>query len=417
MANIIHRKTRRLPSVRKHGFSAFLLLAIITLSIFSYANFTDSPLNPDARKGQEVALDIPRKIPINAQNALPDLLEDDNIPLNVNPTDPVQMLGGPDSQEATNPENTRSTNTGSENIGPRPPESNAASTGPKIILIDGQPVGQAGAQTNTSPPLIRAPIKGLTRISPFGIMPTIASDGRTVLHSYAKPFTPKPGMKYTSVVVGGLGVNEALTLRAINELPGEVSLSFAAMTPNLQNWIDRARARGHEVLIELPMESDGFDSAAPDTNFTLTAKGLESDNIRNLDNLLSRAQGYFAVTNYGGEILVKNEKTLKPILEHIKNSGLGFVYDGAESHARIHALGRKYALPIITATGFLDDTNRDRRSVHTALSALTKDKSATVPIGMGFSYAGTIDGVLDWVKNRPASIALAPVSYALKTNG
>ena len=105
-------------------------------------------------------------------------------------------------------------------------------------------------------------------MSPFGKVPYIAPDGRRALTSYAKPFTPQAGKQYISVVIGGLGINPALTRRAINELPGSVTLSFAVHAPGLQLWINQARARGHEVLIELPMEAN---AAAPNTKHILNA--------------------------------------------------------------------------------------------------------------------------------------------------
>lgn len=410
MTKSVHRKTQKLTSVRKHGFSALLLLALIGLSTFTWLQIVGKRVNVAANADPEFALSpyqTPQAANVTQPQPLPDLLKDDNIPLDVNPTDSVELLGGVETNQTSLTANTRSRSSIIEAL--------ADVTGPKIILIDGQPV-RGNADTPLASPLIRAPIQGLTRMSPFGRMPMIAANGRTVLNSYAKPFTPIVGKSYTSIIIGGLGVNQALTQRAIDELPGEVSLAFAALTPNLQSWIDRARAKGHEALIELPMESAGFDATAPDARYTLATTALDSANIRNLDYLLSRAEGYFALTNYGGEVLVNNEKSLKPIVEHIKNAGLGFIYDGGGKGARIQQLGRKYALPIVTANQFLDETTRTREDVRLSISEMTAQKASPVPIGMGFSYGGTIDGVKDWLATKPANTELAPVSYALKTN-
>ena len=51
-----------------------------------------------------------------------------------------------------------------------------------------------------------------------------------------------------------LGAGEALMQRAIDELPGEVSLAFLAGTPDLPRWLRAARERGHESYLMLPVE-------------------------------------------------------------------------------------------------------------------------------------------------------------------
>ncbi len=85
---------------------------------------------------------------------------------------------------------------------------------------------------------------------------TTASNGQTALKAYNRPFKPVAGQKYIALIIGGLGLNVNITQRAIDDLPPEISLSFAAQTTDLQTWINKARAKGHEVLIELPMADD-----------------------------------------------------------------------------------------------------------------------------------------------------------------
>ncbi len=405
--NIIQRKRKKIPSVRKHSLSAVLILALIVLSTYSWLQITGKRVNLPPQRGPESVLAKPEVPNINTVGeALPDLLSTDNIPLDVNPTETQGMLGGPESV-ATD--------------GPRPPSESIVSTqntsGPQTILIDGTPItaGPSNITNSISRPLTKAPIQGLSRMSPFGPVPIIAQDGRTVYTSYAKPFTPEANQKYISIIIGGLGLNTTLTQRTITELPGEVTLSFAATAPNLQHWIDRARANGHEVMIELPLQSADYKLQAEATDYTLTATGSHSKNIRNLDYLLSRAQGYFAVTNYGGEVIVNDQAALIPILKHLQTAGLAFIYDGATPDNILNPLAQKQNLPFTTAHGLLDAVTHDRRSVSLRVTNFNVSDTKVI-IGMGFSYAGTIDGVKDWLQNTKTGVKLAPASYALKTN-
>src|SRR5262249_15293879 len=148
-----------------------------------------------------------------------------------------------------------------------------------------------------APPLPPAPLAGLFENTANGPLPIIARKGRTPAQAYARPFTAQASHPLIAVVIGGLGFNAAATQQAIDELPPEITLSFVPYANNVQSWIDRARARGHEVMLELPMEP--FDPDADDTGpQTLLASASAQQNTQRLEQLLSRGAGYFGVTNY-----------------------------------------------------------------------------------------------------------------------
>ncbi|MEL7231183.1 MAG: divergent polysaccharide deacetylase family protein, partial [Pseudomonadota bacterium] len=93
--------------------------------------------------------------------------------------------------------------------------------------------------------------------------PTAVARPDTPFEKYARPFENPEGKPTVSIIVGGMGINWRHTQAAINELPAEVTLSFAPGAKNLTTWVRRARADGHEVLIELPMEPYSYGRTRP----------------------------------------------------------------------------------------------------------------------------------------------------------
>ena len=85
----------------------------------------------------------------------------------------------------------------------------------------------------------------------------------------------------------------------IQQLPPDVTLAFAPYAPNLEAQIAEARAAGHEVILQLPMEPNGYPANDPGPH-TLLANATAEDNIQRLHWLLSRFSGYVGVTNYMG---------------------------------------------------------------------------------------------------------------------
>ena len=400
---VVKRAPRRLPSVRRHIVRAIALLVLFIMGAWLYVTFFSNPADSVAQG--RVRLD-PVPLPPASDTldgdaqTLPDLL-DGIVPEGQNPTEGLDALGNPVGE----------TDTLADNSGPtvRPPKP-ATSTGPKMILIDGQPLEGTVKRT----PLMRAPIAGLTRPSPFGLVPKPAPDGRRAVTAYARPFTPIPGKNSVSIILGGLGIDAALTRRAINDLPSEITLSFAAHSDDLQNWVNQARAAGHEILLELPLESDGFDSKEPGADHALRTDVSAGRNIRNLDWLMSRAQGYFAVTNYNGDKLLKRSDALAPIFAHIADSGAGFIFDGSTQAPAVPALAANVKLPYTQAETLIDKIP-SAAVINTEFAQLEAEaESGATPIGVGFAYAATIDAINTWSKELPSKdIQLAPASYVL----
>ncbi len=401
------RREAHMPSMRSHLLRA---LGILILSASATALGFRYFGNPDhAQSKGEVRIDpVPLPEASDSLNgdgsALPDLLQGE-VAEGINPTERLDALG--------NPVTTHENGLAGGNQTPQLASNSQAvitTPGPRTILIDGQPVGGAFPSTG----LRRAPIADITRKSPYGSIPTISPNGNKAVTSYARPFSPSAGKRQIAIIIGGLGIDRNLTRRIINETPPEVSLSFAAHANGLQTMIHQARDRGHEVLIELPMEGDIFNAAEPGANRTLKADVSAAENIRNLDRLMSRAQGYFAVTNYNGSKLVTRSDAMSPILAHMADTGIGFVYDGAHSAPSLSALSAASGLPYKSAYTIIDN-NTDRVLIDAELSRL-QDAGSTGQdaIGIGFALPETLAAVKNWAATLPASnVELAPASYVL----
>ncbi len=410
----IRRNTRALPSLWSHLFWAIASLVIIvsTLALFTFSFGKAS----DVLQVGSVTLD-PAPLPPMADSldgngrALPDLLAG-IIPDNVNPTvhPPAELdaLGNPISKSPNNSSpDTELVGGGSQPSANRPVSS---ASGPSTVLIDGKPIN---SQTSYSP-LPSAPIAGLTRLTPFGPVPRIAEDGRRPAREYAR--TPVKGVGApVSIILGGLGVNRRVTQEAIETLPPSITLSFAAHTPDLQNWIDKARQYGHEVLLELPMESSNTAPSETGAERTLRASANAAANIRNLDWMLSRAQGYFGIMNYNGDRFLTRADALAPMLSHLTDTGLGFIFDGSVQAPTLGTLTASANIPYAKAFSLIDET-ADSQAITQALANLeTAANHNTSPIGVGFAYPETISALKIWTNTLEGkSIHLAPASSVLR---
>ncbi|MGE3141747.1 MAG: divergent polysaccharide deacetylase family protein [Hyphomonadaceae bacterium] len=262
-------------------------------------------------------------------------------------------------------------------------------------------------------PLPRAPFAGMTQHGPLGPLPVIASDGRRAAQAYARPFTGDSSKPKIAIIVGGLGFNQRTTAQAINELPPEVTLSFVPYATDLQTWINRARAGGHEVMLELPMEP--FDSQADDTGpQTLLASAAAAQNTARLENLLSRGAGYFGVTNYQGARFAASAQASAPVAQQLNRRGLAFIATGIGQRTALSVEAARAGLPN-TAADRIIDARREADAIDEQLlnlEALALQNGSA--IGAGFAYPVTMVQVAHWAAEiRQRGYALAPASAVL----
>jgi len=275
------------------------------------------------------------------------------------------------------------------------------------------PVAEAGTLAAAPPmasatgPLPAAPIAGLYAPGPGGgVLPTIAADGRTPAEAYARPFTAD-GRPKVAVVIGGLGLNPQTTRAAIETLPPEITLSFAPSAEGLQGWIDLARNHGHEVLLEAPMEPTDYPANDPGP-FTLITDNRPEDTVHKLEWLMSRATGYFGLTNYLGSRFVTSDTAMTTFTLALKSRGLAFIDDGQASL-------RGGPIPRASADRIIDD-ELSAGSIDGQLKMLEAGAAGRgQALGSGFAYPVTINQVRLWAAGLSArGLQLAPASAMAK---
>lgn len=396
------RKKLNLPKRRWHVLGAAALLGLTTAAA---ALILTSPA-PEIDKntsGQLALESLPQ--PLMATNlnsesdSLPDLLAGE-IPEGENPTQRRSETAQKDA--LGNPVSTNVQKDASSTTQETP--QTAPSTKPKTVLIDGQPLDSGSAEIFSE----------LSQSGPFGPLPKKTENGNSVFKAYRKEAPNSTNRKSVALIIGGLGLNRTLTQEAIDTLPANVTLSFAAHAPDLQVWIDRARLNGHEVLLEIPMQSRASSSSEPGADHMLSIDAPEK-NAENLDWLLSRAQGYFGVINYNGDSFLTRTDAAAPTLSRFSDSGLAFITDGAFSAPSLPALTQSLSLPYKSGFGLIDPEPQTER-IETELSRLAEEsRVGDTPIGVGFAYPETLASVNRWIDDLPdKSLQLIPASAALE---
>ncbi|KCZ49705.1 MULTISPECIES: divergent polysaccharide deacetylase family protein [unclassified Hyphomonas] len=280
------------------------------------------------------------------------------------------------------------------------------------VRINGKLVkpGESYGDVTSIVSLDRAPIAGMTERLNGMTLPRISPDGRAPADAYARPFINPGNKPVVAIVVGGLGINATHTKSAIDELPPEVTLSFAPDATSLQTWINRARAAGHEVLIETPMEAYDYGRMKMHP-LTLLASENEARNQARLERILSRSTGYFGLINSQGSKIGDDDAAMKPVLKAVSDRGLAFIDDGSLDAGNMQQLSGEAGLRYVRADSAIDAklSAEDISSEFMELESQALEHGAA--LGAGYAFPITIEMVKTWTASlEQKGIVLAPAS-------
>lgn len=252
-------------------------------------------------------------------------------------------------------------------------------------------------------PLGPAPLTELLRQSPAGPLPVVAGTVEP-RNAYARPFaSDNKTQPKIAVVVVGLGLSKDATEAAIAKLPPEISLSFSPYASNLDNWVKRARAAGHEVLIDLPLEPANFPmrDAGP---LSIQTRHSASETQNQLATVLARTTSYVGVAA-GLHSPVAGTEQWAPVLKALKTRGLLFVGDALAGVAEADA-------PAAAAVTLVADETPFRAAIDARLqrlgAAAERDGAAVTFVS---ARPVTFERLLAWSGALPQrGMELAPVS-------
>jgi hypothetical protein len=262
-----------------------------------------------------------------------------------------------------------------------------------------------------------APIASVTQEGPHGPLPRIGSGGKRPSSVYARTASASIQMSDApkiAIVLGGMGLNQELTAKAIKALPGDISFAFAPYGENLQSQVNKARAAGHEIMLQLPMEPSGYPTTNPGPKTLLVTAGEAANSDAMLWHL-SRFAGYIGVSAYMGGNFLADPEALRPVLADLKKRGLYFLEDSPSQRSRAADVGRTVGLPVL-ATQIIIDADAEAPAIAKALARLEEEaRQSGIAIGTGTGLQVTIEEVQEWAKSlNDRGILLVPLSTAFR---
>ena len=265
--------------------------------------------------------------------------------------------------------------------------------------------------------LAPAPDRQLVEKGAHGPLPKIGANGRKPMDVYARPMATSSklpaGAPRIAIMIGGMGLSQNATRHAFDKLPPAVTLAFAPYGPSLAGQVASARERGHEVMLQAPMEPFDLAGEGPGPHMLRTSHD-KSELRDNLHWLMSRYPGYIGIANFLGAKFLSDAKSVAALVEEANSRGLFLFDDGSSPPSLLGKIATAASAPHVVAD-VLIDAERNGQAIEKALLRLeTVAREKGIAVGVATGLPDTVDRIARFVGAlEKRGIALAPISAAL----
>ena len=219
--------------------------------------------------------------------------------------------------------------------------------------------------------------------------------------------TSTRGRPRVAIFVSGMGLSQAATRAALDAMPAAVTLAFVPYGATIAATVAAAKAKGHEILLQIPMRnvtgSPGPHALRPDE----PASALRED----LAWLTSRFEGYDGMTNLLGAPVTADATVMTALMRAAGTRGLFYVDDGLSPRETGLAVAAGLDVPTLRADLVLDAT-ADPRAIEANLRTLAATaRRKGYAIGMASGLPDHMAEIAHFAGGLEAQgIALVPLS-------
>jgi polysaccharide deacetylase 2 family uncharacterized protein YibQ len=228
----------------------------------------------------------------------------------------------------------------------------------------------------------------------------------------AVAFSVPHGKPLIAIVLDDVGVARSHAEMAI-DLPGVITLAFMTYADGVADMAARARAKGHELMLHVPMQPlDGEVDAGP---HALTVDLSERELLTRLAWGLDRFEGYVGINNHMGSRFTQDERGMRVVLSELKRRGLLFLDSRTISTSIGDRLAARMGVAHVARDVFLDDEMDEAAVMKQLAYAERVAASKGHAIAIGHPHPATLAAIRAWMPRAEArGFVLVPLSAVAK---
>lgn len=232
---------------------------------------------------------------------------------------------------------------------------------------------------------------------------------------YAVPLGDLAGKPLVAIVIDDVGLDRPRSKRAW-ELPGPMTMSFLPYARDLGEQARAARARGHELMLHLPMQPNGRNDPGPGA---LLVSMSDAELRQRTTAALDSFSGFAGVNNHMGSRFTAYKPGMETVLKQMKPRGLMFLDSRTTPQSVGDQTAHELGVPSIVRHVFLDDDESLEAVRRKLAEAEAVARRQGFVVAIGHPHEATLQALQEWLPTvRGKGLALAPATAVLrKRNG
>lgn len=219
---------------------------------------------------------------------------------------------------------------------------------------------------------------------------------------------PKP---FFYLVIDGVGLHQQLTDEVFKDFPPPVTFSFSPYTPQAQTLMNSAWKGGHEVWLQLPLESlDGQDKGP----FMLMSDVPAAQNIKKLREIWNAGESFVGVIAGESSAVLSSQGDLMPLIEELHNQDLAIVDASLSNESLVDTVAATTKIPRGQAHARLLSTMPNGALMEVLDQAERQAQEKGFVVVVASLHPLVLQTLKSWWRANSHKFILAPLSQSLK---
>ena len=213
------------------------------------------------------------------------------------------------------------------------------------------------------------------------------------------------------LVIDDLGIVKGISKQMI-DMDVPLTLSFLPYASGISAQVNDAYAKGHDILVHVPMEPKGRADPGPHALLSSTTAQVQMTSI---DYNLGQFSNYIGINNHMGSAFTEDAEAVDRLLNVIKEKGLMVLDSKTTNKSLLEEMAYEKNIPVTNRDVFLDNV-REVDYIMGQLAELERiAKRDGTALAIGHPYAQTVTALKKWIPTLAAKgITIVPISQTIK---
>ena len=234
-----------------------------------------------------------------------------------------------------------------------------------------------------------------------------------VLVQFKTPPVLPPDGPLITIIMDDLGRSRRIAETLVS-FPEKVTFAILPEESFAVKVAEIAHAFGHEILLHVPMEPQGYPAVNPGSQ----ALFVGQSNIeirRQFDSWLSKIPHVSGTNNHMGSRFTEDAKALSPVMESLKEKKLFFIDSLTTGKSRVSEVAQKFGVPSMSRDLFLDNVAEVGAIQGEITRLVDKALRNGMAIGICHPYPETIEALrLALPKISRSGVSVVPAAVLLQ---